>query len=115
MATSKKATKKKSKPEIEVEIFVKEYEPIPTLYDQLKDNFVALGYEVEEGSWEETTGYPEPTNEYWFDVTLLFDLTTKKKIGGHYYFGANKNKFIEHSIWTMEIEIVENNPIQITR
>jgi hypothetical protein len=116
MATTKKTIKKpKSKPEIEVEVFVKEYKPIPTLYDQLLNNFIELGYEVEEGSWVEETGYDKPTTEYWFDVTLLFDLPNKKKITGHYFFGPDKNAFIDHSVWTMDITIEESNTVKITR
>lgn len=104
-AVAKKTVKKKTKPEVE----------IPTLYDQMLANFLALGFEVEEGSWEESTGYPEPTEEYWFDVTLLFDLNTKKKITGHYFFGADKNVFIDHSVWTMDIVIEENNCVKISK
>ena len=110
--TTKKTTKK-TKPKVEV--FIKEYAPLPTLYDTMLKSFIDLGFEVEEGSWEEETGYDKPTQEYWFDITLLFDLFNKKKITGHYFFGADKNILTDHSVWTMDITIEETNSVKISK
>ena len=93
----------------------KKTKQISTLYDMMIKSFIDLDFDVEEGSWEEPVGYPTPTIEYWFDITLLFDLKKKKKIIGHYFFGADKNVLKEHSVWTTDIVIEENNSVKITK
>jgi len=70
-----------------------------TLYDLLIDSYKLAGKNIEEGSWSEDVEYRNPTNEYWFDVTINEDDSgTRHQL--HFFFGSDKNTLLYTEYWT---------------
>lgn len=76
-----------------------------TKYEKLIKDFTKNGYEVVEGSAWESVGYAEPTEEFWFTVTIK--KSKKKKLETIYTFKANKDVIDCVQMWETKFIITE--------